>query len=674
MKIKGITIWEQHLEKIVLLAAVLVFLGLAAMQFIGQPNAVVKAGRTIAPAEVDELLKESAESVLQRLAQEAAPPVELQSPKSATEYLRSRLSASTGPGRELPPFQLALAPDIGVHIGPTNARFIVPDVAPPARVTARGYHDALVPEVIEQHKDALQPLFPGGQPYDLSYVSVFGRINLAEIRAEFARVPPAESGEKPIPAGWLGSDTARIVDVVWDREELVDGHWTGLTTLEPIPGQMSLRRQVSAVVDATARSQILDKLSRAETQTLVLQPPFYATKNSSWSPPPLDDAAAIRADPPEVADLKRRLRRDQNERAQKVKELEELGGNLNDPDEPVKPPKGPGGGPGGGDGGGAPEEPDGPGGGGSGGDGKGGGGKGGRDAPTGPGGLGDGGFRGRNSGDQDRVAERNKAKVKSLKEQIQRLDRRIERLNADLARLIGPDGANAAQAAAPEQADQALTWAHDISVKPDRTYRYRATLRLYNPFFRKALNLVAEQQPLAEEFTLASKTSEWSEPITVEPMVNIFVTDARAGSSSAPAAGGRISDALGLATVEVYRFFDGRWWSAQFAVAPGDRIGGVEEVKAPRPLPRGDEDGDGVEDVPPTLPTAIDYGTEWFVVDIVAELEGAGASALGGRDAAARVLLQSLNGGGATVLRLPSSDRSDPRRQELEDAVDLAGR
>jgi hypothetical protein len=40
MKTKGIPLWERHVEHIALAVAALIFLGLAAMQFVGNPNAV----------------------------------------------------------------------------------------------------------------------------------------------------------------------------------------------------------------------------------------------------------------------------------------------------------------------------------------------------------------------------------------------------------------------------------------------------------------------------------------------------------------------------------------------------------------------------------------------------------------------------------------------------------
>ena len=66
MTTKGITIWEQHAEKIVLGIAAVAAIGLAAKQFIGEPNAVSTPAGTISPAEIDGRLQSEAERYLAR--------------------------------------------------------------------------------------------------------------------------------------------------------------------------------------------------------------------------------------------------------------------------------------------------------------------------------------------------------------------------------------------------------------------------------------------------------------------------------------------------------------------------------------------------------------------------------------------------------------------------------
>ena len=68
MKTKGISIWEQHIQWIVLGLAVVAFVAFTTKQFVGEPNAVSMGGRQVAPGEVDRLLEEDAERLAARLA------------------------------------------------------------------------------------------------------------------------------------------------------------------------------------------------------------------------------------------------------------------------------------------------------------------------------------------------------------------------------------------------------------------------------------------------------------------------------------------------------------------------------------------------------------------------------------------------------------------------------
>ena len=101
---------------------------------------------------------------------------------------------------------------------------------------------------------------------------------------------------------------------------------------------------------------------------------------------------------------------------------------------------------------------------------------------------------------------------------LQQLDRKIDRYTRDLVALRGDDAldevdaAEAAGAAASGDlsGDQAIIWAHDLEVEPGRTYHYRFVVELYNPFFGQTINLLEEQQDLAESLTISSAASAWS--------------------------------------------------------------------------------------------------------------------------------------------------------------------
>ena len=71
-----------------------------------------------------------------------------------------------------------------------------------------------------------------------------------------------------------------------------------------------------------------------------------------------------------------------------------------------------------------------------------------------------------------------------------------------------------------------------------------------------------------------SITSDWSEPVRVEPFVRYYIT--RAVPSGFGAASGNLG--FGQAEAEVFRFHDSRWHNQTFPLQPGDRIGGVRRI------------------------------------------------------------------------------------------------
>ncbi len=112
---------------------------------------------------------------------------------------------------------------------------------------------------------------------------------------------------------------------------------------------------------------------------------------------------------------------------------------------------------------------------------------------------------------------------------------------------------------------------------------------------------------------------------------------------------------VGQATAEVYRFYFGRWWLESFTVEPGDRIGRTEALRRQSMDPG---------------PQAIDYGTEWFVLDIVSDIDADRYAV--DRGWGASVLLQNLSDPTTTALHDPRLVANDEERDRLKEAVDLA--
>jgi hypothetical protein len=99
-------------------------------------------------------------------------------------------------------------------------------------------------------------------------------------------------------------------------------------------------------------------------------------------------------------------------------------------------------------------------------------------------------------------------------------------------------------------------WAHDATVQPGKTYRYRVRYHLKNPVWNS--NVAAKN--LASQFDIVSPESNWTTDIHIPLQTQFFVTSV---SPAAPP----------TATVDVFRWQDGVLRFSSFRVAPGDLVG-----------------------------------------------------------------------------------------------------
>lgn len=624
MKIKGIPIWEQYLEFIVLGVAVLVFLGFTAMQFIGDPNAVTDPrGETIAPSAVDGILEKEAERLQPNFERGAKPPMEIPDLTPIADTFVASLRQGVSPRSQLDMSQRHAVLMPGVGTLPTDVSFVEPQIPAPYDVVAAQYFDALPPDVVQEYEDLAQ-MIPAA-PYDLSWITAAATFDLNAVLAEYQN-----SGQDGVPAAvppsWYGGQVT-IVDVLMERQELSDGHWTDLTPLHVIPGQYTIRSDIeSGQMSGPDRDELVRQFGQFPLMTQIIQPEFYATRNASWSPP--TEQAGAHLDPTmteverEIFELQGRLKRALQEQARVQETLTELGGALGgDGDKPKSPT--------------------------------------GDDSPSGgsqkpPG----GGLFGTGDGDRrdpagERAAKENELQRRNLTKKLGQLEREIAGYTADLAERGAQIEAN--QLEDLQDDGTVRIWAHDLDVEPGHTYRYRFTVRVLNPYFKHEVHLIEAQKTLAQSIFMPSDASEWSQPILAKPPLETFVVSANPPTSNAAGAlGGQQPGKLGLGqtSFEVYRFFDGRWWKERFAVEPGERVGDRKSIRT--------ANNTNVE---------IDFGTDWYVMDIVADIQ---SSENTDRGSAAAVVLQSISQPEMTIWRHPSKDAKNFRRSELDDLVSQA--
>jgi len=639
MKSKGITIWEQYLERFILGVAALFFVVFTTLQFMSEPNSVEGRGTLgkVSPGEVDDLLRSKADQIAQGLAPDARPPLPLDDHEPLLDEFRVQLLASISPGSRIAVNRPGGGP--AQSFGPaTQAEvvYLVPDIPAPQTVVAEQGFDALEETVVSQIPQLQEQERFSQLPYDITWMTVGALFPLKSVREEFRREGTEEFAA--IPKGWYRGEQPEILDVLLERQELVDGQWVNQVLLDPLPGvQVSFRPQMAEDADKRARDEILSYLSEPGAQRAIVQPDFYALVNGSWVPPNPRQDVERRPDPelPPEERAKRQLERQISkliaQRDQARDRLADLGGSADLP--PVQPPIG-----GGGTGGRQPP---------------------GKRKPPGSGGMGGmgGGMPGRNRGGGDSIVEQNKKKeIEKLRGRIRNLDVKIGKHRVRLAALTGedqpaPDQATAAGPVGILDGDDVVVWAHDITVEPGKTYRYRIRAEVYNPFFARTLDLMPSQHELARKITLQSQASEWSEPARAIPPLKVFVTKA-----TGPGGDRKIGDlGMGQAHIEVYRFFYGRWWSESFPLEPGDRVGSVRDLRQAEP-------GAG--------PQSIDYGTDWYVLDIVADIDADREAVERGWGAS--VLLQSLDDPQTMMWCNPREVADDWEREQLKEAVEMA--
>jgi hypothetical protein len=491
--------------------------------------------------DIDELLEDRARELRAKLSDDADPGVELPDPVPALDQLVSELDRSLSPAPRLRQWSFAVAPSVEGRIGIGRKELLVPEIKAATQVAVSQTADALADGEVERFPE-LQELFPDSdQPHDLNIVLVAAPFDQAYLRRQF-RGEDAADPEAVLPSSWYNDRPENIVDVAIEREEFIDGAWKHHTSLDPIPGQKGFRAQLAAGdLNAALRDEVLGQLSDPAFQLELIQPAFYALKNETLNPPEFAndevDEEVLERDE-KINAIRAKIKSLERRRDAKLKRLvEDLGGTRREGDTGRDDRGGgPGGGPprGGGTGRRAPPGKGGP-----------------RDAP------GKGGGTGFGEGGDQGIGKRTGGGPGSIDKKVEdRLNREIDGLESKIddeyQRLrdlgVDVDAQEQNQFANPLdtlQGDEVVVMGYDLHAEPGHTYRYRLTVKVFNPFFGKKRGLVEEQEHLAEAFTLDSPASDWSDPVPINPSLRVFITRA-----SAP--GARGAGPLGRAKAEVY--------------------------------------------------------------------------------------------------------------------------
>jgi hypothetical protein len=104
-------------------------------------------------------------------------------------------------------------------------------------------------------------------------------------------------------------------------------------------------------------------------------------------------------------------------------------------------------------------------------------------------------------------------------------------------------------------------WAHDDTVQPGKTYRYRIRYKILNPLYARP---VADTR-LADTFVLDSPLSDWSDPVTLPTPTTFYI------ASGVSPKGDKVR-------LDVFTWKDGAYQLQPLELGPGDSVPATEWV------------------------------------------------------------------------------------------------
>lgn len=521
MRRKGISIFEQHVEKVVLGVVAFVLLAVLAVQFLGGPTRVELDRNRYTPDRAYTPLQDRARTLIGGM-NNPSPELPERPAASLSLAWEEASSRPVGPTGQIAALGRARGP--GAVAGMQTEEAIVLDgryrfpVDVPAPRTVRGvsFPFTLHPREIVTHRPLADRL-GGSQPFDIFAVTVEGSFSGLELREMFRTDPEPENPETAaIPREWWDNNIA-VMRVEVERADGLDenGEPINLVSLDHIPGREA---PLEAIGDRTLGSEEhQERIRDAEAFAgRIMRPNFYrAAAGEPWMPPSgFELLASIQEN---ASQIQRRVR-----------ELERIRDDIRRAERDLEAQ---------------------------------------RDAP-------------RTGGQAEQERRRQlEERIQTLQTQEQRAIIEMEReFHVDergRALPIRPAQLSAADALLLDNAD-VKAWAHDIDVVPGRSYIYRMRVVINNPLFGQRARLHDDQRQLATQPELAGRWSQWSQPVQVDREAYFFVTSATEGDQTG---------AGPSAQIEVFGYFYGYWRRARMSIQPGDRIVGTFELPDPTTMP-----------------------------------------------------------------------------------------
>jgi hypothetical protein len=532
MKTKDTSVWEEYVEYAVLVVAIAV-LGWFAWGAFGTNIEVREGKRMLNASNIDDELASAASALESKLRDGTPSPIEIGRPAPLSGSFNSKFASSVSPNSRVlfPGLDLSAEIEINQDVQSELRMYASPVFEAPQKIRTHQWFGSIEESEVEQTSTLNEIV--DGPPYDTTWVQVAAKFDLDAAIAAFTT---STDELDAIPTQWF-ENGADIFDLVIERQVLEGDTWSIAETVSVLPGQLSFRTKLSGgEVDAMERDAIVKQLRKGDQEQIV-QPAFYALKGaqpvgietpSTWEG---EEEAFLEEGP--LADLHTSLKRIETIIESQIKSIAKIEEQI---DEEKK--------------------------------------KGG----SGP--IGSGG--GSNSTKIKRlekkllVAHEKLSKFTNDKSSIEEEIAELERIEGELTETV--------------MSGEVWFWAHDLSVDQGKTYRYKMTLELANPFFGHKPSLYEEQKELAASPTTPTASSEWSEAVEVQQSAQWFVVRANRANDGYSS---NLSD-RGSVSIDMFEFSDGAW-------AENNR-----RIYVGQPLQEEPTDGEDI----------------WFLLDVLEDTDG----------------------------------------------------
>lgn len=573
MSARDTSFFQQHIEKVILAVAVVIALAIAANYLLRDPYRVELARQEVSVSEVEPTLQRKAQQLQARLESNQIPPeLRDRAIPQYTQNFRERWEQPLVPFSEV---ALALGVPLDnsiTQIDPRNQQeFYIPRPPLPGQMVARAGYGMLGRPTEPTVQAAVMDLVGGGSR-DVRYVSVAATFSMEDWIRRLQSEPPSNDLRRMRDVWWRNSLAVGGVYLQRQRLDPTTGEWGDTTIVQPLPTQTAFL-EVDQRWDAARAEQALNHVKTNQPQ--VAQPEFLPLASPSrWLPPDstgwMDQNDYIRFQ--ELSEEMARLQT-QMEGLQRAVDFRNRRNQAAEDRAPAAAP--------------APapataasEE---------------------EMSVSGPGSESRATRPGANTSSRARSGrqseEQRLQELRSVFEQKQRErnellgrssapagagggdDLSIPNPNAPRSgqRRAGSDpfdGASGSNANGTQQTipSQIKVWAHDVTVEPGATYRYRVIVTVLNPLFRQTRPPAQQQEQYQNKLVLGPSEEEieqspWSEPVQIDAETYFFIVGGSAQQR--------------LARVEIWRLHGGAWRASEFDVQPGDPVGGEATLNGP---------------------------------------------------------------------------------------------